>query len=166
MAVPNIPFYFSQAAAEYGLPLPTNAQAIRTAAGLPATGMMSDLAGRSAITRVDGLTQSITCRIANSYSWIHVSEAGSVWQHYNGQIGTTERYYNKKIFTGIPWCRIITSSGAVGYSNCSPSTWFLPDTTMRGAYNYTAGTSVQALYQFSNTNGGAVIYELLLTLTR
>lgn len=47
MAIPNIPFTFQQAAAEFGLPLPATAQQIRQAAGLPATGYMHELQGLS-----------------------------------------------------------------------------------------------------------------------
>ena len=48
MAVPLVPFYLRQACTEFGLTIPCNASGIRTAAGLPAAGYLSELAGRAA----------------------------------------------------------------------------------------------------------------------
>lgn len=55
MPVPNVPFYLSQAAAEFKVALPANASQILTAASLPVQGYLSRLAGRSA------MSHSIVC---------------------------------------------------------------------------------------------------------
>ena len=47
MSVPNVPFYLSQAAAEFKVAVPTTASQILTAVSLPTEGLLSRLAGKS-----------------------------------------------------------------------------------------------------------------------
>lgn len=72
MSVPNVPFYLSQAAAEFKVAVPTTASQILTAASLPTEGLLSRLAGMSAFVPTNTLTVGVSST-NNQWGWNPVS---------------------------------------------------------------------------------------------
>ena len=157
MAVPNLPFYLSQANTEFlgnGL-----ASQIMSNAGLGTTGWVSRLAGMTRFQQIAQIQSVVTGNNTPPYALFSYNSS-TQQTIYNYLDGITDRSY--PIFNGRAWVRI--RDGGIQYINCIEARWYQVDDISRGVLNPNKGTVRSQTYEFSATEGGAIVYSATAAL--
>lgn len=157
MAVPNIPFWLSAANTEFsanGL-----ASQIMSNAGLGPTGLVSRLAGMTRFQQIAQIQSVVTGNNRPPYAlFSYNSSTQQTIYTYRG--GTTVKSY--PIFDGRAWVRI--RNVGIQYINCIEARWYQVDDISRGVVNPDKGTVRSQTYEFSATEGGAIVYSATAAL--
>ena len=157
MAVPNLPFMLSQANTEFngnGL-----ASQIMSNAGLGSTGLVSRLAGMASLKKIASIQSVVTGNNTPPYATFsyNASTRQTIYTYIDG---TTVNSY--PIFDGRAWVRI--RNGGITYVNCTEARWYQVDDISRGVLNPNKGTVRSQTYEFSATEGGAIVYSATAAL--
>lgn len=157
MAVPNVPFYLSQANTEFlgnGL-----ASQIMSNAGLGSTGLVSRLAGMARFQKIAQIQSIVTGNNTPPYALFsyNSSTQQTIYLYLDG---ITVRSY--PIFNGRAWVRI--RNAGIQYVNCTEARWYQVDDISRGVLNPNKGTVRSQTYEFSATEGGAIVYSTTAAL--
>lgn len=157
MAVPNVPFWLSQANTEFsanGL-----ASQIMSNAGLGPTGLVSRLAGMTRFQQIAQIQSVVTGNNTPPYALFSYNSS-TQQTIYNYLDGVTALSY--PIFNGRAWVRI--RDGGIQYINCIEARWYQVDDISRGVLNPNKGTVRSQTYEFSATEGGAIVYSATAAL--
>lgn len=132
MAVPNLPFMLSQANTEFN----GNGWGsdIRTKARLPAAGMLSELAGKSAFTPTNTMTVGVSVN-NNSWGWNPVSAS----PHGAFSPATTG---------SVTWHYFYVNFGSIALSSTVRIT---------GTFEVTLATGASVTIQYANLTSGSII---------
>ena len=157
MAVPNAPFWLSQANTEFaGNGWASN---IMGKAGVAVPGWCSQLAGMASLKKIASIQSVVTGN--NTPPWATFSYNSSTQQTLYSYIdGIAIRSY--PIFNGRAWVRI--RNGGVDYVNCTEARWYQVDDISRGVLNPNKGTVRSQTYEFSATENGTIVYTVVAAL--
>lgn len=155
--VPNVPFWLSQANTEFkgnGL-----ASQIMSNAGLGSTGLVSRLAGMASLRQIASIQSVVTGNNTPPYAMFsyNASTRQTIYTYIDG---TTVKSH--PIFDGRAWVRI--RNGGITYVDCIEARWYQVDGVQRGVLNPNKGTVRSQNYEFSATEGGAIVYSAIAAL--
>ena len=152
MAVPNVPFWLSQANTEFaGNGWASN---IMGKAGVAVPGWCSQLAGMASLKKIASIQSVVTGNNAQPFATFsyNASTRKTIYTYLDGTIA---KYY--PIFDGRAWVRI--RNGGITYVNCTEARWYQVDGVQRGVLNPNKGTVRSQTYEFSATEGGTIVYS-------
>ena len=157
MAVPNVPFWLSQANTEFQ----ANGWAsnIMGKAGVAVPGWCSQLAGMASLRRIASIQSVVTGNNTPPYAMFSYNESTrqTIYTYIDG---TTVKSY--PIFDGRAWVRIL--NGGIEYVNCTEARWYQVDGISRGVLNPNKGTVRSQTYEFSATENGTIVYTVVAAL--
>ncbi|AWH15717.1 hypothetical protein KNT91_gp193 [Aeromonas phage 60AhydR15PP] len=157
MAVPNVPFWLSQANTEFQ----ANGWGsnILSKAGLGTTGLLGQLAGMARLQKIASIQSVVTGNNTPpdaTFSY-NASTNQTIYTYIDG---TTVKSY--PIFNGRAWVRI--RNGGITYVNCTEARWYQVDGVQRGVLNPNKGTVRSQTYEFAATEGGTIVYTVTAAL--
>ena len=157
MAVPNVPFWLSQANTEFQ----ANGRAsnIMGKAGVAVPGWCSQLAGMTRFQQIAQIQSVVTGNNTPPYALFSYNSS-TQQTIYNYLDGMTALSY--PIFNGRAWVRI--RNAGIQYINCIEARWYQVDDISRGVLNPDKGTVRSQTYEFSATEGGAIVYSATAAL--
>ena len=157
MAVPNVPFWLSQANTEFQ----ANGWAsnIMWKAGVAVPGWCSQLAGMASLKQIASIQSVVTGNNTPPYATFSYN-ASTNQTIYTYIDGTTVKSY--PIFDGRAWVRI--RNGGIEYVNCTEARWYQVDGISRGVLNPNKGTVRSQTYEFSATENGTIVYTVVAAL--
>ena len=157
MQVPNVPFWLSAANTEFS----ANGWGsnILSKAGLGTTGLLGQLAGMASLKKIASIQSVVTGNNTPPYAMFSYNESTrqTIYTYIDG---TTVKSY--PIFDGRAWVRI--RDGGITYVNCTEARWYQVDDISRGVLNPNKGTVRSQTYEFSATEGGAIVYSATAAL--
>ena len=157
MAVPNLPFWLSAANAEFS----ANGRGsnILSKAGVAVPGRCSQLAGMASLKKIASIQSVVTGNNTPPYAMFsyNASTRQTIYTYIDG---TTVKSY--PIFDGRAWVRI--RDGGIAYVDCTEARWYQVDDISRGVLNPNKGTVRSQTYEFSATEGGAIVYSATAAL--
>ncbi len=157
MAVPNVPFWLSQANTEFQ----ANGWAsnIMWKAGVAVPGWCSQLAGMASLKKIASIQSVVTGNNTPPYATFsyNASTRQTIYTYIDG---TTVKSY--PIFDGRAWVRI--RNGGITYVNCTEARWYQVDGVQRGVLNPNKGTVRSQTYEFSATENGTIVYTVVAAL--
>ena len=157
MAVPNAPFWLSQANTEFQ----ANGWAsnIMWKAGVAVPGWCSQLAGMASLKQIASIQSVVTGNNTPPYAMFSYNESTrqTIYTYIDG---TTVKSY--PIFDGRAWVRI--RNGGIEYVNCTEARWYQVDGISRGVLNPNKGTVRSQTYEFSATENGTIVYTVVAAL--
>ena len=157
MAVPNVPFYLSQANTEFS----ANGWAsnIMGKAGVAVPGWCSQLAGMASLKKIASIQSVVAGNNTPPYAMFSYNESTrqTIYTYIDG---TTVKSY--PIFDGRAWVRI--RNGGITYVNCTEARWYQVDGISRGVLNPNKGTVRSQTYEFSATENGTIVYTVVAAL--
>lgn len=157
MAVPNVPFYLSQANTEFaGNGWGSN---ILSKAGVAVPGWCSQLAGMASLQKIASIQSVVTGNNTPPYAMFSYN-ASTNQTIYTYIDGITNLSY--PIFNGRAWVRI--RNGGITYVNCTEARWYQVDDISRGVLNPNKGTVRSQTYEFSATENGTIVYTVTAAL--
>ena len=157
MAVPNVPFWLSQANTEFQ----ANGWAsnIMGKAGVAVPGWCSQLAGMASLRQIASIQSVVTGNNTPPYATF-IYNASTRQTIYTYIDGTTVKSY--PIFDGRAWVRI--RNGGIAYVNCTEARWYQVDDISRGVLNPNKRTVRSQTYEFSATENGTIVYTVVAAL--
>ena len=157
MAVPNVPFWLSQANTEFQ----ANGWAsnIMGKAGVAVPVWCSQLAGMASLKKIVPIKSVVIGNDAPPFAMFSYN-ASTRQTIYTYGAGPTVNSY--PIFDGRAW--VLIRDGGSTYVNCTEARWYQVDDISRGVLNPNKGTVQSQSYKFSATEGGTIVYSATAAL--
>lgn len=149
--VPNVPFYLSQAAQEFGGD--GYASTILSRAATPAPRLLSTLALAVKFSMLTLITTN-----QSPYMYFTFDGTHTIYHHNNDGVQQAQQ-----IQKGQLWIKLGPPTSQANFENCSQGQWFLADGTLRGLRKYQQGVAAFEIYM-SWSNGGPSIREPVCAL--